>query len=413
MGSRSMGDMMKKLITFLILSITITALAACDDNSTPANDYVAEMYFYLPEEPPEAPDQDHISNLPTIQDFFQPKYIPTFARNVRIGGEPVPEFIRFYPFGAIYDAEDRASFVMFIENGFEIEHQENLLSVFPAGRPTNMGYMEITQVANITPAEMEYQILAEIDSDRYPRYSVHQGSAYTLIWLRSIQGQRDVDIHILDNAKGGVFVVRVHWGNWEHRVSLLNAAYTLEVFDPQQHDAYPADDSPEPMLALFYLEGTPNMVRLYPHVFSLEQETQGITDFLIFIEAQYHVDQYDNLLRITPAWELLESSPQTFMEIAQIPNITVEEKEQEVLSAINLGDYDYIDHRQPPYAASIVLYRDRDDMNSPVVVITIKDNAVGGVFVITSQYSLAMQGGGLGTRFYYYLSSLTPLQIHP
>jgi len=124
------------------------------------------------------------------------------------------------------------------------------------------------------------------------------------------------------------------------------------------------------------------------------------------------VEQRDNLLRITPFWEKSTSLSESFMEIKQIPNTTIEEMEQMVINSTDFSRYYDTFHNQPtadsPFA-SFTLY-DGFDGNNIVTNIYIKDNKNEGVFVVTTQHTIEATEG-IGVRFRASLKTLEVLDL--
>ena len=128
---------------------------------------------------------------------------------------------------------------------------------------------------------------------------------------------------------------------------------------------------------------------------------------MIFIEDTYKVEQKDNLLRVTPSWDMPEYLPEVFMEIKQALDITAEEMEQKILAGFDLNSHHF--YRQAadedfPFVS--LEFCDDFELGGTVIKIYIKDNTRGGVFVITTQHSLeAAEGHGI--RFWNSLKTMS------
>jgi len=176
----------------------------------------------------------------------------------------------------------------------------------------------------------------------------------------------------------------------------------------------------EPKFVIIFTLGIPVLVRYYPIVEIAEAGTEGIASFVIYVDQFYKVERQDNLLRLihprnVPAddWSI-EWSDTAFMEIKQVPNITIEEMEQKIISYINSNRYYSTFHHQPseekdiPYVTFSLA--DGFEWDSIITSIQIKDNENGGVFVITSQSTLAALEN-LNSRFRSFIKTLEVLDL--
>jgi len=162
-----------------------------------------------------------------------------------------------------------------------------------------------------------------------------------------------------------------------------------------------------PKLVTIFIEGMPELIHLYPFGEIVEPSKEGMVSYVVFVDDFYHAEQQENLLRIVPYLDMPPTAPKVFMEIKQIPNITVEEMEDKIKSTIDISHYYFFFHEQATEDFPFVKIEFFDSIawDSIVTVIYIKDNSNNGVFVITAQYSYEAIGGH-GVRFLNILRSL-------
>jgi hypothetical protein len=370
-----------------------------------------------------------------IQNFFEPIDAVVFSHNINYPTN-IPDFIRFNPFGEIFakEVEGMASYVIFIVEGYHVKSQDNLLQITPFEdegiQPNNVPvFMEITQVPNITVEEMEQTILRTIDFDLYPiNHHWQPTDSFPYVQIQLHNNRRNDSVitttYIRDNTHGGVFVITTQYSAiaWSHRSDLNNSLKTLKtIILPEDllliehtlaeslHEGLPSsiENLYKPKYAIIYLEGMPELVKYYPFGEIVKTGIDGMTSYVIYIEDFFQVEQQENLLRVTPTWNMPIDWPDVFLEIKQIPNITVAEMEQNIISITDFNRYEEIFHNQSredfPFV-SFNLYEGLE-WDSTVVCIFIKDNKNGGVFVITSQY-INVAAEGHGTRFSNILRTL-------
>lgn len=172
----------------------------------------------------------------TIQSLFDPKFVMVFM-------EGMPELVRYYPFGEIVEAEGMSSFVIFIEDFYQVEQRDNLLRVInPWNDPPYFTeiFMEIKQVPNTTIEEMEYKIEASFDFGFFSSLRGQSPENFSIITLEFYDDLDfvgdDVIIHIYirDNGNGGVFVVTMQYcivGFTGAGVRFLNSIWTMEIIE--------------------------------------------------------------------------------------------------------------------------------------------------------------------------------------
>ena len=447
---------MKKLVIALVILLII--FVGCSTN--PINDnnqseldttpvMTCEFEPVVPTDEDENEDIVYLSDPLFIEDYFAPIDVMVLPRNIidvfffqeyLVELEIISNFIRFYPFGEIMaqGIEGKASFVIFIENRFEVEQEVNLLRITPAG-DTQLDntpvFMEITQVPNTTVEEMEHKVSEAIDFSRYPinrHLQPTDNFPFVVIQLQD-GGRLDstvTSIYIRDNSHGGVIVVTTQHSfgeRWIYGSDFMHALETLEIIteydllllnnDDVTDNIYPnssvtIQDLFDPRLAIIFIEGTPLLVRHNPFGKIVEADTDGMASFMIFIEDFYQVEQQDNLLRITPPWDMPPGFPEVFMEIKQVPNTTIAEMEYMIETTFDF-DHFYSFREQYPVDFSIIklgFYGDLDIMVNDVLIdIYIRDNGNGGVFVITMQYCHEAFTGH-GVRFLNSIWTLTIIE---
>jgi len=376
---------------------------------------------------------------PSVQDLFKPKYVMAFPRNIidifffpedLIEPEEEPNYVRFYPFGEIlaHGTEGKACYVIFIAEGYQVEQQTNLLQVTPIedNQPNREPVsMEITQAPNVSVEEMGYKIIENLGRDRrLDSFSLPtEHFPFARIWLLEDLGYRTIAnrerIYIRDNMHGGVLIVTISGDSWR-TANLRNALLTLEIItdsdnDSTTEDLYPdssitIQDLFDPRLAVIFMEGTPLLVRHYPFGEIMDADMEGMSSFVIYIENFYQVEQQDNFLRVTPSWDMPQGFPEVFMEIKQVPNITIAEMEYRIKTTF-IFDHFYSFHGHYPVDFSVVslgFYDDTDSMVNDVFIdIYIRDNGNNGVFVVTMQYCHESFTGH-GVRF---LNSIWTLDV--
>ena len=162
----------------------------------------------------------------------------------------------------------------------------------------------------------------------------------------------------------------------------------------------------EPIDYVIYMEGLPETIQLHP--FSTISEQDGMANYVTYIEADYYnVEQQDNLLRITPNIDIY---PIVFMEIKQIPNVSVMEMEAEITNSKafnNCTTFHTPSTEDFPFVR--IEFYDGDERDSTVTNFYIRDNSHGGVFVATAQYFTEAVGGH-GVRFMHYLKTLVIIE---
>jgi len=394
-----------KKATITSMFILLVVIAGCSSESVFVDKSAKELCF-------DEPIGGLSGQLRTVHGLFAPMDVEVLPHEEMFLGE-IPGFFRFYPFGEIMEqeAEGLASFVIFITEGYEAEQRFNFLRITPARALPNEPevFMEITQVANVTLAEMESKIISCIDFSRYPiGEHLQPTERFPFVRIRLVDGfsehNKVTNIYIWDNNCGGVFVIKTQYGfeDWHNPPNFSNALKTFKIIT--EADFVPAADYTEPKFAIIFLEGMPELVRYYPYGHIAKADEDGLASYLIFIEDSYKVEQKDNLLRVT--WEVPSHLPEVFMEIMQVPNTTVEEMEQKILADFDLNNY-YFDHNPADESSPFTRleFYEGFERDSAVINIYLKDNAHGGVLVITEQYFLEAAKGH-GVRFRNSLKTL-------
>jgi len=166
----------------------------------------------------------------------------------------------------------------------------------------------------------------------------------------------------------------------------------------------------EPKYVTIYMEGMPELIRYYPYGKIVEAGTEGMASYVIFIEDSYQVKQQDNSLRAVPFWDMPTDLPEVFMEIKQIANTSVEEMERTIKDAFDLSHYYFFREQYDDYFPFVgLIFYDGFERDSNVASIYVKDNAQGGIFVVTINYFLEAAGGH-GIRFRNSLKTMAILE---
>ena len=163
----------------------------------------------------------------------------------------------------------------------------------------------------------------------------------------------------------------------------------------------------EPIDSAIYSEGLPVPARLYPFGEIAGPEVEGRVSYVIFIETcYYYVMLYDNLTRAIPKRSPPEGAPSVLFEITQITNISVAEAVYQIKANFNYYPYPDIFYTSlsEHFLFSDIEFHYGSEWNSKVIRVFIRDNTVGGVFVITSEYFL-LATSGHGVRFRHYIST--------
>lgn len=434
------------LIPAAIIIIIITGCSVTPDDvivPTETNNDYNNMTDYrldgLPSSDENENDDTSYSNAPlTIQDLFNPIEVTVFSQNMSFR-EAMPEYKIFYPFGEIMDyiVEGKANYVIFVEEGHQIEQQSNMLRISPIGdtQPDEIPvFMEITQVPEITVPEMENLIMTTLNLNQYTvilHLQPTESFPFVIIRFHDNQDLGAVTSkYIRDNAHGGVFVIKTQYSTTagSHRHQFLNALRTMEIIpvsslsflicddiseNPYSDGSISIQNLFEPKWVMIFVEGTPELIRYYPFGEIMESGTSGIVSYVIFIENFYQAEQHGNRLLVTPNNTQADWSD-IFMEIRQVPNISVEESEREIINAIDFNRYYDTSHMYPTEEFSFVrfIFYEGTEWNSIITNIYIRDNTQGGVFVITTQYTIEAKAiGNTGVRFRSFLSTLEVLDI--
>ncbi|MCL2373593.1 MAG: hypothetical protein FWC78_09380 [Defluviitaleaceae bacterium] len=157
----------------------------------------------------------------------------------------------------------------------------------------------------------------------------------------------------------------------------------------------------EPKYVSIVFGGTPEIIRSYRHYpFGkiVEDSTEGIASYVVFVCCHYQVELQNDLLRMIPSLEMPEHFPEIFMQITQVANATVEEMGHKIKDTFDLFCYYFFDEQDEYFPfVSHVFYNDLEHY-STVTSIHIKDNSRGGVFVVVTNYP-EIAAGGHGVRF--------------
>jgi len=377
---------------------------------------IDEPYIYEPVIQPQTTDDmfEPMDAVVLADGMFEPMDVVVFAHYMIYPN--IPEHVRFHPFGELHEDEEKASFVIFIKEGYQVEQEFNLLRVTSADdthQSRTPIWMEITQVSNITVEEKSEQIIENLGRNRRLNSFLPpmENFPFASIWL--VQGDISIAfremIYIRDNMYGGVFVVTISEPG-HHTANLRNTLKTLDIIteskslllDNNTNSVVTIQDLFDPKFAIIYIEGTPEMIRYYPFGEIVEPNTEGMASYVIFIDDFYQVEQQDNQLRAILSFNM-GNLPEISMEITQVANTTVEEMERAIKYMFDFSYYYIPADEYFPFVRLMPMFDDGLEWDSVGTVIYIKDNAHGGVFVITT---LATSGHGIRFR-----SSLRTLEI--
>jgi len=380
------------------------------------------------------------SHLPQATTLFPPLDVPIFGRipwgySVSLG---LPDAVWLYPFGEIHEPpiDSMVSFFVLLPDSFNVQQEPNLLRIAPNGY-TPAAVMEITQLPNITVTDAKHKILADIDTRIYNvSYSGHESFVSITISTRGYEPNRNRyehgirvapkpyrTIHLSCNWHGGVFMRTMHLRLQEdyleiqhefwNAINLGNLfPYTLETPHLHPRNDLFIQEMFEPILALMYIPETRIFIELEP--FGEISKTEGIASYVFYINtAIRRIEQSTNMLRIDTArqpafwYPYAEDSP-AYMEITQVPNITKEEKIYTILSTTDF----LLNEWQQLEELTQLSYFAPHEWNSIATHIFIKDNGLGGVFVITMHYTAEPFCGCPGyASFVHYFNALRTLQI--
>jgi len=428
---------MRKISVVLVIILLFFAVGCSVENVYDVVEYIVEdnieyisqdssEYIYADE----SDDEEYIPfpsccNAPAlpigqraINDYFSPLNIATLHHGASLR-ESIPDTFKLYPFGEIMnpEIEGLASFIIYFGERFQAEQWHNMLRITPVGdyMPDNVPvFMEITQVSNITVQEIEYKILSTIDgnpSHLQPRANF----PFVEVRHRDSGGSDSVvtSTYIRDNLHGGVFVIITQHSfgrGWAYGVDFVNSLKTFAIITEPEllpfSDEH--DDLPVPKFIMTYMMGTPVMARYYPFVIAAYE--QEVASYVIFIENCCDGELRDGLLRITPIWDRPAEWPEFYMEIKQVPNITISEMANEIISFLDFEDYYYIYYHLPNEYAPFAHFSLYDGFYHDSITrsVRIKDNEHGGVFVITTQHTIEGTEG-IGIRFRNFLATLEVL----
>ena len=370
-----------------------------------------------------------------VQSLFEPI-------KVRVNGAQrwsdcvLPEYYMFYPFGEIFEQEGFASYVVFLEDGIYVEISENFLR---AVAPQSGATLEITQFPNASLDDVKNIFFAEWYGLRFnmPPQFRRWNNFYTakLERLRpdgeTIDSRLGGSVAIKDNLNGGV--IAVTGTGWEPK--FFHSHTTLLLFDPT--DPPPPDENVQYIFV--FVESWLDLTRLYAWDMTIE----GMADYRIYVLGLFDVEQHDNLLRIQPSmrWgydrivditrfdlgqndNLLKIQPEMtwfyygFMEIIQVPDITVDEMIYKIKNDPVLERYDSMFYREPstffPFV-TVFFQTDKNkhrwdlDWDDPerqawemdfTTAFHVKDNLLGGVFVIKTVVHTPMTCGMLNCTYF-------------
>lgn len=152
--------------------------------------------------------------------------------------EGLPEEVTLMPYGEVNEeASEYASYVLYLEDGYEVDVENHVLTARPANRTGIAAetHLEISQAPNMNADEAEqlvksqcadanYTQQANQDADDGLHYTDNSGAAPAL-----------VDYYIIGSGKGGALIaeIRVPPEAAEgHGARLRQSLDTLEVFEP-------------------------------------------------------------------------------------------------------------------------------------------------------------------------------------
>ena len=434
----------RKIIIKLLIILVILMFSSCTINETREHDvqtYISthDCTSYVSEPITTKTDEYDASHNFTseqifIQDLYKPKYVTVFPQgifNVFFNEDEIFNYnemfstLKIFPFGeiVIQDSDKRTSFVIYISETFSVYQQKNLLRITPINNydlDSIPVFMEITQYTNITVEDMEYQILSSIDIANFPfKRHLQPRNDFPFVEIQLIDGggwdSTVIHKYIIDNSNGGVFVITTQHSNrnWEYTFNFRNALKTFEILNEPKSLSYENynNDLFSQKLSIIFIEGTPNLVRHNPFVIINENNVEGLANYLIYIEDIYEVEQKENLLRVMSPWNSNPNSTDVFMEIKQIPHTTISEMEYVIKTSFVFDQFNII-RGQAPNTFSFITLRHYDDegfiRDDVIVDIYIKENGIGGVFVVIMQYCMESLTGH-GVRFFNSILTMTTL----
>lgn len=152
--------------------------------------------------------------------------------------EGLPEEVTLMPYGEVNEAaSEYASYVLYLEDGYEVDVENHVLTARPANRTGIAAetYLEISQAPNMSADEAEQMIKGKCADANYTQRE-NQDAADGLHYAdNSGAAPALVGYYILDNGKGGALIaeIRVPPEAAEgHGARLRQSLDTLEIFEP-------------------------------------------------------------------------------------------------------------------------------------------------------------------------------------
>jgi len=366
--------------------------------------------------------------------YFSPRRAMIFFR------PNMPETVTFYPFGLVGGENSFADFVIFVSDNYRVKQGDNVLVVTPkveAPRGSPVEYLAIAQVADITMDDMAERIMDEVDINMFPDAALlttgenSPNRTITLVARPVRIGELDIVINITENGQGGVFILT------NSRIRGLGSESSNETYFRLFMDHFSIIDSLESLCYATLCDkayddvqvAQLNAVMFYedvwwttvsPHSVTSNTAGSGYANFVVYTPDGFSVEQVENLMRITfDSWGVDPERQPVSLEIVQIPNTSVSEVVNEIMTGFELH-YDahvYVWEPSiyfPVYEVStryIFTHMDYDpswhiDRREVDVRAFVKDNDHGGVFVMTKRFP-SVADGTFGLLFNDILRSLT------
>ena len=221
-----------RVLLVAILVLTVVFTAACNKNSTTGKEgeqpSTSSSKDTVLDQPKDGEDE---SALPkSIRDLYS-------SKEVEILLEGMPERIVLYPYGEIAPPEGLARYVIYIEDAYRVEQQDNLLrATFPFDNVPFPVFLEITQVKDIPAEEMVSTIIANTD---YRSYIItgfaSEDFPYTVFWAQEGDDfdSKVTNVLVRDNDQGGSFLITMQFfseAEEGHGARLWDSVKSLEMF---------------------------------------------------------------------------------------------------------------------------------------------------------------------------------------
>jgi len=221
-----------RVLLIAVLVLTLMATAAC--NKKPTTDKEGEQSTTGSSQDAVLDKTNGDEDVPELPESIRDLYS---FKEVEILLEGMPERIVLYPYGEIAPQEGMARYVIYIEDAYRVEQQDNLLrATFPFDNVPVPVFLEITQVKDIPAEEMVATIMANTD---YRSYIITGFSTedfpYTVFWSQEGDDydSKVTNVLVRDNDQGGSFLITMQFfseAEEGHGARLWNSIRSLEMF---------------------------------------------------------------------------------------------------------------------------------------------------------------------------------------